>query len=131
MTPAQPPLPTAWYLPFQPVAGSQTSTLMSESADGASVAATRQCAGSIRAGAAGAPPLPAAGAAGGGPPARPGGTNGPAGTSSVDVIVVLASFSDFKSAHGVAASAGAAMSNAAAVRTPFRITAPLKRITDR
>src|SRR4249919_2135742 len=42
MTPAQPPLPTAWNLPFHPLAGSQTSVLMSESLVGVSVAATRQ-----------------------------------------------------------------------------------------
>src|SRR3954451_2187543 len=42
MTPAQPPLPTAWNLPFHPLAGSQTSILMSESLVGVSVATTRQ-----------------------------------------------------------------------------------------
>jgi hypothetical protein len=57
MTPAQPPLPTAWNLPFHAVsaaaapsargAGSQTSILMSESLVGVSVAATRQNAGSF------------------------------------------------------------------------------------
>src|SRR5215510_6931101 len=110
MMPAQPPLPTAWYLPFHPSDGSHTSILMSESDEGASVAAMRQCAGSIRGGGAGAPPRPAgAAAAGGAPPARPGWTNGPAGTASAVVIVVLDSFSDFRSAHGVAASAGLAM----------------------
>src|SRR6185503_9608792 len=107
MTPAQPPLPTAWYLPFHPSDGIHTSILMSESDDGASVAAMRQCAGSISGGAAGAPPRPAGAPAGaGGPPARPGCTNGPAATTSAIVIVVLDSFSDFRSAHGVAASAG-------------------------
>ena len=45
MLPFQPPLPTARNLPFQPDAGSQTSILMSESAVGLSVAATRQNAG--------------------------------------------------------------------------------------
>ena len=45
MLPFQPPLPIAWNLPFQPAAGSHTSILMSESADGLSVAATRQNAG--------------------------------------------------------------------------------------
>ena len=45
MVPFQPPLPTASSLPFQPAAGSQTSILMSESDDGRSVAATRQCSG--------------------------------------------------------------------------------------
>src|SRR5579862_3862897 len=45
MTPAQPPLPTAWNLPFQPLVGSQTSTLISESLVGLMVAATRQNSG--------------------------------------------------------------------------------------
>jgi hypothetical protein len=47
MTPAHPPLPTAWNFPFHPLASSQTSTLMSESVDGFSVADTRQNAGSF------------------------------------------------------------------------------------
>ena len=58
MMPAQPPLPTAWNLPFQFSAGSQTSISMCESGDGFSTAATRQCAGSTIAGAAGACPRP-------------------------------------------------------------------------
>src|SRR5262249_1557486 len=45
MVPAQPPLPTAWNLPFHARAGSQISILMSESEEGVSVAATRQNAG--------------------------------------------------------------------------------------
>ena len=45
MVPAQPPLPTAWNLPFQPANGIHTSILMSESVDGLIVAATRQNAG--------------------------------------------------------------------------------------
>jgi hypothetical protein len=46
-TPAQPPLPTACSFLFQRSgSGSQISTLMSESLDGVSVAATRQNAGS-------------------------------------------------------------------------------------
>src|SRR5689334_5998355 len=44
MLPLNAPLPTAWSLPFQPRSGSHTSTLMSESADGRSVNATRQAA---------------------------------------------------------------------------------------
>ena len=62
MVPFQPPLPTASSLPFQPVAGSHTSILMSESDDGRSVAVTRQYSGRSFA----APP--------------------PAGTSCADVI---------------------------------------------
>src|SRR4051794_33065481 len=45
MVPAHPPFPTACSLLFQPEEGSQTSILMSESADGVSVALTRQKAG--------------------------------------------------------------------------------------
>ena len=52
MVPFHPPLPTARSLPFQPVVGSQTSTLMSESAEGRNVAATRQVLGQILRGAA-------------------------------------------------------------------------------
>jgi len=47
MTPAQPPLPTAWNLPFHPVVGNQISTLMSESLVGVNVAATRQKSGRL------------------------------------------------------------------------------------
>src|SRR5437867_3646458 len=42
MEPANPPLPTPWNLPFQPEAGSQTSSLISESLDGFSTSETRQ-----------------------------------------------------------------------------------------
>ena len=43
MLPFHPPLPTAWNLPFQPDAGSQTSILISESDEGFSVAALGSC----------------------------------------------------------------------------------------
>src|SRR5690242_2048285 len=46
MEPDQPPLPTAWYLPFHPFTGSQTSTLMSELLDGRRVSDRRQAGGS-------------------------------------------------------------------------------------
>src|SRR4051812_20298898 len=42
MDPAKPPFPTPWNLPFQPEAGSHTSTWISESADGFKTIATRQ-----------------------------------------------------------------------------------------
>ena len=42
MEPANPPLPTPWNLPFQPDAGSHTSSLISESLDGFSTSETRQ-----------------------------------------------------------------------------------------
>jgi hypothetical protein len=46
--PLNAPFPTAWNLPFHPAAGSQTSIFMDESAEGASVASTRQNALSVR-----------------------------------------------------------------------------------
>src|SRR3954470_7034525 len=46
MEPAKPPLPTPRYFPFHVLAGSHTSTSMSESRDGLIVASTRQNAGS-------------------------------------------------------------------------------------
>src|SRR3954465_15956434 len=122
MTPAHPPLPTAWNLPFQFSAGSQTSTAMSEYADGFSVAATRQYAPSVVpagacafAGTLGGcpPPRPASGCAprAGAPCPRPpplaaaprpgpaGGVNGPAGTSSAVVIVVFGRASVLRLSH--------------------------------
>src|SRR5205807_1800901 len=90
MTPAQPPLPTAWNFPFHPTAGSQTSILMSESDDGVSVAATRQKAGrrlncSIAAG-----PIP-------------GRVKPPAGTSWATVIEVSWSARDDRLSQDAAA----------------------------
>src|SRR5262245_11688400 len=77
MTPAQPPFPTAWNLPFQPFAGSHTSILMSESVVGVSVAATRQNDGRVAYGF--APPAPRR------PPS--GGANAPGATTSTRSIV--------------------------------------------
>src|SRR2546426_8052355 len=96
MTPAHPPLPTAWNLPFQPDAGIQTSILMSESLDGFSVAATRQNPGRSRkaCAAAGAAAAPTAGI---------GGVNAPGSTPCASVIVVLGSVRDAKLSHDVAA----------------------------
>src|SRR5207253_1075828 len=89
MTPAQPPLPTAWNFPFQATAGSQTSILMSESDDGVSVAATRQKAGSwLNCGTAG--PVP-------------GRVNPPAGTIWANVIEVVESARDDMLSHDAAA----------------------------
>src|SRR5580658_7105714 len=80
MTPAHPPLPTAWNFPFHPEAGSQTSILMSESSLGFKVAATRQNAGrSLK---------PTAGAAVP-PKVLPGGVNSPAATDWASVTVVF------------------------------------------
>jgi hypothetical protein len=85
MVPAQPPLPTAWNLPFHAGAGSQTSILMSESAEGVSVAATRQKAGNwLNCGTAG--PVP-------------GRVNPPAGTIWAKVIEVFGSARDDRLSH--------------------------------
>src|SRR5713226_9542306 len=96
MTPAQPPLPTAWNLPFQPPAGSQTSTLISESLIGFNVAATRQNANSV---------LNARAAAGAevAAPAGAGGVKAPAETVCASVIVVFGSVSDARPSHDAAA----------------------------
>src|SRR5215469_13702353 len=89
MLPAQPPLPTAWNLPFHASAGSQTSILMSESDEGVSVAATRQKIGSwLNCGTAG--PVP-------------GRVNAPAGTVCAKVIEVLGITRDDKFSHDDAA----------------------------
>src|SRR5436309_2202488 len=98
MVPAQPPLPTAWNLPFQFSTGIHTSMSIDESDEGFNVAATRQCAGN-RIGCAGAAaPRPAGppAAGGGAPVPGPGGVNGPAATRSAAMIVVSGSVSDFR-----------------------------------
>src|SRR5689334_10820554 len=91
MLPFHPPLPTAWNFPFQPDAGSHTSILMSESAEGASVAVTRQNAGSFaKRGTAGA--------------AGPGGVNAPGATCCAAVIFALGSASAAMASHVAAAA---------------------------
>src|SRR5687768_8015998 len=102
---------------------------MCESDEGLRVAATRQCAGRIVGGVAGAPPRPApprppaprpaspAGCAAGatGPPGGPcggGGVNAPAGTSWAEVMVVLGSVSVRRDSHGAACASIAARDNA-------------------
>src|SRR5690349_12902624 len=89
MTPAQPPLPTPWNLPFQELAGSHTSTLMSESDVGLIVTATRQKSGRSLYGLA---PRPAACCA-------PGGRNWPAGTTCAIVTVVSFNLSAARLSH--------------------------------
>src|SRR5262245_55240926 len=79
MLPFQPPLPTACSFPFQPVIGSQTSILMSDSFAGVSVAATRQNAGTS---ASPAPPRP--------PPCA----RAPAAVDVADVTVPFVNFAD-------------------------------------
>src|SRR5271170_6024912 len=79
MVPFQPPLPIAWKSLFQPETGSQTSILMSESDDGASVAITRQNSGR---------PLKGARLTGN-PPGAAGGVKAPAATLRAEVIVTF------------------------------------------
>src|ERR1035437_3148357 len=81
MTPAQPPLPTDWSLPFQPDAGIHTSILISESVEGVNVAVTRQNAGRrLNCAAEGCPPVSA--------PPGAGSAKAPAATLFADVIFV-------------------------------------------
>src|SRR6185503_8833701 len=77
----QPPLPTAWNLPFQPETGIQTSILMSESDEGVRVAATRQNATELVT-ACRAADVPLAGR-----------ENPSRGTTAASVIVVFCAFS--------------------------------------
>src|SRR5271170_1510003 len=77
IAPANPPLPTCSYLPFQPEAGSHTSNLISESLVGFATPSTRQNAGRSNVGA--------------GCPEPEGGVKAPAGTDVAAVIVALVS----------------------------------------
>src|SRR5262245_50213316 len=101
--PFQPPLPTIRNLPFQLDAGSHSSILMSESAVGLSVAATRQNAGRSANG------LP--------PPRPPGCENAPAATASAAVIVAFGSAADARLSH-VAARAAVAVNVEQAIANP-------------
>src|ERR1700722_12623206 len=95
MIPAQPPLPTAWNLPFHPDAGSHTSILISESLDGVSVAATRQNAGNR-------PNTASAGARPASMPPAPGGVKAPGVTLSASVIFTCGSEREDKFSQGAA-----------------------------
>src|SRR5580692_1211152 len=103
MEPAQPPLPTPSYLPFQPEVGSQTSILISESADGFKVAARRQNSGRFW----NAALLPC------------GSLNPPAGTTWAVVMVVSGKDNEARLSH-VAAMPGAAVRLATATKTACR-----------
>src|SRR5213594_2239431 len=95
IVPAHPPLPTAWNFPFHPDSGSQTSTLMSESLEGASAASTRQNAGRLR----NAWPMAA-----GGLGVAAGGVNAPGSTMRASVIVACGRAIDARLSHAAAAS---------------------------
>src|SRR5579863_2312249 len=100
MEPAHPPFPTASYFRFQFVSGSQTSTFMSESGVGFSVAVTRQNAGTslsaaVSALAEGSP----------GPGRKPSGTaNPPAGTDCASVIAASLKMNLARVSHGIGAA---------------------------
>src|SRR5688500_6656327 len=98
MLPANAPLPTTCSFPFQPLAGSQTSALMSDWGVGFRVTATRQNAGSAAngfvggvAGAFAAPACPPPGA-----PPRAGWVNAPRATVCAMVTVVVGLVSDVR-----------------------------------
>src|SRR5579872_2349190 len=100
MTPAQPPFPTDWSLRFQFEVGSQNSTLISESLEGLSVAATRQNSGRSLYTLA---PFPL--------PGLPGGTNAPGATICAAVMFVSGNARDARLSQD-AANAGAEMAHA-------------------
>src|ERR1700676_5372581 len=83
MSPFQPPLPTAWNLPFQLDMGSQVSVLMMESREGVRVNATRQNAGRSANSVA----------------ALAGGVNCPAGTTCAEVTDAFGRVSDIRRVH--------------------------------
>src|SRR5690349_5582487 len=129
-TPAHPPPPTAWYLPFHPEAGSQTSALMSESLVGVSVARTRQNAGTFANGFAAAPrPAPLAPAPASSPRAGAGGAKAPAATGSAPSILACGSAIDARFSQAVdaaaigAAAAPAADAGSCRIADPARTTA--------
>src|SRR5438552_11709800 len=94
MLPAQPPFPTCWYLPFQPLIGSHTADLISESLLGRIVNFTSQRAGTV---AAFAPPPGPAGAA-----------SGPAAIVAADVTIAPESFRVLRLSHDCWAKIGEA-----------------------
>src|SRR5215471_2408433 len=106
MVPAQPPLPSWWYLPFHAVAGSQSANLISESLLGRIAPLTSQCAGTVIAGAVPAAPGPA------------GAENGPVGTMIAAVTTVRESFRLVRLSHDCCAKSGeAAIATVTAERT--------------
>src|SRR5213083_559764 len=90
MEPANPPLPTPWNLPFQPDAGSHTSSLISESLDGFSTSETRQNAAVTSIG------------------RLSGGVNEPAATDCALEMAALGNATLARSSQDVAAKAGKA-----------------------
>src|SRR6476469_2564159 len=93
MEPAHAPLPTCWNLPFQPLSGSHSSLLISESEDGVSVSWTRQKAGS---------PVMAFGASA---PGDAGGVNWPPVTAVAALTFAFVNFIDAARVSQVSAPA--------------------------
>src|SRR5258708_34416342 len=109
MLPAKPPLPIPWYFPFQPAAGIQTSSLMSESLVGLISAVTRQKAGNS---------LKVAGA-------RPaGGSNAPAATNCAEVVVGSGGLTLPKPPHGGAKTGCAGTGMIAITQDPRKHARP-------
>src|SRR5690606_7287707 len=100
------PLPMPTNLPFQPLAGSQTSTLMSLSLLGVRVASTRQNSGRSRYAAFATP--------GGRLPGRPGCWNAPGATSVAAVTVPPGNAIWASSPHSAAATGADASAASAA-----------------
>src|SRR5579864_3359697 len=115
MDPANPPLPTPRYRPFQPVSGSHTSNLISESLAGLIVAATRQNAGRFFTEAGGT--------------FSPGGINAPAATGCADVMVVSGRFSAARLSQ-VAAMAERGMARKITTKVSKQVCATRTAITN-
>src|SRR5215467_12511998 len=121
MVPAQPPLPMARSFPFQ-LAGSQSSTLMSESEDGLSVMATRQKAGR---------PLKVRPCW---PPRPPGMVKSPAGTLCAESIFAFGNTTDANLSQDVPAAMAIPGIRTSTVEIAMRIVfmdvLPIFRIVD-
>src|SRR5688572_18853922 len=121
MLPANAPLPTTCSFPFHPLAGSQTSALMSDCGVGFSVTATRQNAGSAAKGFGGGGAGAFAAPAGPPRPPRAGWVNAPRATVCAIVTVVVGFVSDVRLSQ-VAASAGSDRHNSAPANTTATTT---------
>src|SRR5437879_9472977 len=116
MTPAKPPLPTAWNFPFHPQTGSQTSILMSESLEGANTAPTRQNPGRVE------------NCEAAGPPAV-GGVKAPAATVFADVIVVFGNLREARLSQDAASPGDAVRESIARIgKKPTKETRPARFI---
>src|SRR5437667_5101908 len=115
ISPDQPPFPSPMNLPFQSVAGIQTSNLMSESFVGLISPATRQKAGKLSNG-------------GPGNANGLGGANVPAGSDFATVIVVSGRFSAARLSQVAAPADGARKTHAATAMALSASRSPRKKI---